>query len=120
MYTYIGIEDLVANALIELMENSQKKEVLFSTLNQYGATVVQILLEQGRKAVLILSNKEKHDFLFDYSEMFELFSNGTEEGIRLKSNVTLDDLWNKFRGNMSIELIEAFSNKASMAVLGIK
>ena len=35
MYMYIGIEDLVANALIELVEKSQKKEVLFQTLPKF-------------------------------------------------------------------------------------
>ena len=30
MYMYIGIEDLVANAIIELVEKSQRREVLFS------------------------------------------------------------------------------------------
>ena len=29
MCIYIGIEDLVANALIELVENTEKREVMF-------------------------------------------------------------------------------------------
>lgn len=39
MCIYIGIEDLVANALIELVEKSEKREVLFKQLDEYGAII---------------------------------------------------------------------------------
>ena len=74
MYMYIGIEDLVANAIIELVENSQSGEVLFSQINRYGATVVQILSENDKRAILILSKERTNAFLHDYSDYFELFS----------------------------------------------
>jgi len=120
MCMYIGIEDLVANALIELVEKSQKKEVLFSALNEYGATVIKILLENDKKAVLILSDENTHEFLNDYTDLFELFSNGEEEGIRLKSSVTVDQLWRKFRSYLSLDVIKAFSDSRSVETLGVK
>ena len=43
MCIYIGIEDLVANALIELVEKSEKREVLFKQLDEYGAKVIKYL-----------------------------------------------------------------------------
>ena len=89
MYMYIGIEDLVANAIIELVEKSQRREVLFSEVNRYGATVIQILSENDKKAVLILSKERTNAFLHDYSHFFELFSNGIEEGIRLKEGIPI-------------------------------
>lgn len=119
MYMYIGIEDLVANAIIELVEKSQRREVLFSEINRYGATVIQILLEHDKKAVLILSQERTNAFLHDYSYFFELFSNGTEEGIRLRENVTVDELWDKFRGYLSIDVMMAFMNDRSVAELGV-
>ena len=117
---YIGIEDLVANALIELVEKSQKKEVLFSALNEYGATVIKILLENDKKAVLILSDENTHEFLNDYTDLFELFSNGKEEGIRLKSSVTVEQLWRKFRSYLSLDVIKAFSDSRSVETLSVK
>lgn len=120
MCMYIGIEDLVANALIELVEKSQKKEVLFSALNEYGATVIKILLENDKKAVLILSDENTHEFLNDYTDLFELFSNGKEEGIRLKSFVTVEQLWRKFRSYLSLDVIKAFSDSRSVETLGVK
>lgn len=44
MCIYIGIEDLVANALIELVEKSEKREVLFKQLDEYGAQVIKYLM----------------------------------------------------------------------------
>lgn len=120
MCMYIGIEDLVANALIELVEKSQKNEVLFSTLNEYGATVIKILLENDKKAVLILSDEDTHEFLNDYTDFFELFSNGEEDGIRLKTSVTVDQLWRKFRSYLSLDVIKAFSDSRSIESLGVK
>ncbi len=119
MCMYIGIEDLVANAFIELIENSDKKDVLFSQLNQYGATVVKILLQEGQKAVLVLSKERTNSFLHDYSEYFELFTSENGEGLRLKNNVTVDDLWDKFRGYLSFDVMMAFMNKQSLKALGV-
>ena len=56
MYIYIEIEDLVANALIELVEKRGKREVLFRELDEYGARVIDVLSSDGEtKAVLVVS-----------------------------------------------------------------
>lgn len=120
MCMYIGIEDLVANAIIELVERSHRNEVFFSEINRYGATVVQILLENKNKAVLILSKERTSAFLNDYSDFFELFSSGTEEGIRLKENISVGQLWEKFRGYLSVDVMRAFIDERSIAELGVK
>jgi len=40
MCYFIGIEDLVANALIELVEKTGNRTVSFSQLNKYGKAVI--------------------------------------------------------------------------------
>ncbi len=115
----IGIEDLVANALIELAEKKQKKEVYFKDLDKYGAVVVKLLNKEDEKAVLILSTERTNNFLTDYSEYYELFSDGKEEGIRLKENVEVDELWSKFRSYLSVKVMKAFMNKESVQALGV-
>lgn len=120
MCMYIGIEDLVANAIIELVEKSQRNEVLFSEINRYGASVVQILSEKDNKAILILSKERTSAFLNDYSDFFELYTNGTEEGIRLKENISVSQLWEKFRGYLSIDVMMAFTDARSIAALGVE
>ena len=117
---YIGIEDLVANALIEIVEKSERREVLFKQLDEYGAMVVQYLSEtKNEQAVLVLSKDRTNIFLHDYSEYFELFSDGADEGIRLKEGVTSSQLWEMFRGYLSVDVILAFMDKTSVHALGV-
>lgn len=119
MCIYIGIEDLVANALIELSEKSDRHEVLFKELDQYGATVVKILNEQNEQAVLILSTERRNAFLHDYSEYFELYRDGLDEGIRLKAKVDIDKLWTEFRSYLSVDVMLAFMDSKSVEALGV-
>ena len=117
MYIYIGIEDLAANALIELLEKKNKREVLFSELDSYGSEVLKILNSEGEKAILILSKERTMDFWRDYSEYFDVFKNGEAEGIRLKDDVTLDQLWSNFRSYLSADVIKAFIAEDSVQAL---
>lgn len=116
---YIGIEDLAANALIELIERYNKREVLFRELDDYGALVVKVLNQRGDQAVLILSKERTTEFFRDYSDYFELFSAGKDDGIRLKEKVTSNALWEKFRGYLSINALLAFMDKDAVAVLKV-
>ncbi len=71
MCFYIGIEDLAANAMIEMLKKGGRRFLTYNEIEMYGAEVVQILKENGEKAVLILS-RENTDALFrNYSEFFE-------------------------------------------------
>lgn len=117
MYIYIGIEDLAANALIELLDKKNKREVLFSELDNYGSEVLKILNSDGEKAILILSKERTMDFWRDYSEYFDVFTNGEAEGIRLKDDITLEKLWSKFRSYLSVDVIKAFIDEDSVRVL---
>ncbi len=118
MCVYIGIEDLAANALIELVEKSNIKEVLFSQLNQYGAEIVNII-EDKKRIILIISNESTNRFLKNYSDFFELFNNGKEEGIRLKEGTTVNQLWLTFRTYLTMDLLNAFSCPKSLRALGL-
>lgn len=119
MCIYIGIEDLAANALIELVEKSEKREVLFKQLDEYGAMVVRYLHNKQEQAVLVLSKEKINEFLHDYSDYFELFSRGLDEGIRLKGGITVNQLWEKFRGYLSVDVMLAFMDSVSIRALGV-
>lgn len=118
MCIYIGIEDLVANALIELVEKSEKREVLFKQLDDYGAMVIKYLNDKKEQAVLVLSKERTNEFLHDYSEYFEMFSSGIDEGIRLKDDILVSQLWEKFRGYLSVDVMLAFMDRVSVSALG--
>jgi len=119
MRIYIGIEDLVANALIELVENTDKREVMFRELDEYGALVVKYLSSKNEQAVLILSKERTNKFLHDYSDYFELFTKGIEEGVRLKADVSVEKLWEQFRGYLSVDVMLAFMDKNVIGALGV-
>lgn len=122
MCVYIGIEDLVANALIELVEKANRKEVLFKSLDEYGAMVVKCLKNQNEQAVLIISRERTSLFLHDYSDLFELFTaeNGIDEGIRLKDGIEVERLWLKFRSYISVDLLLAFMDEQAVSKLGVQ
>ena len=74
MCFYIGIEDLAANALIEILQSKNGDDsqniVTYAELEKYGAEVVHYLGEQGEKAVLILSRENTNHMLCSYSDFF--------------------------------------------------
>ena len=119
MYIYIGIEDLGANALIELVESLGKREVLFKELDEYGAKVIKYLNDKQEQAVLLLSKERTNEFLHDYSDFFEVFTRGIDEGIRLRDGVTVEQLWKKFRGYLSVDIMLAFMDRFSVSALGV-
>ena len=119
MCVYIGIEDLVANALIEIVEKSEKREVLFKQLDEYGTQVIKFLNEKNEQAILLLSKERTNVFLHDYADYFEFFTRGMEEGIRLKEAVDVNQLWSKFRGYLSVDVMLAFMDKRATNALGV-
>ena len=48
--------------LLNWLKSLKKKEVLFSQISNYGATVVKILSAEGKKAVLVLSEEKTNVF----------------------------------------------------------
>lgn len=118
MCFYIGIEDLAANAMIEMMKKGGQRFLTYSEIEMYGAEVVQILKDSGEKAVLILS-RENTDALFrNYSEFFEESERGGKRGIKLKENKKVEDLIKQFRGYLALDVLLAFMDQRSVQVLG--
>ncbi len=122
MCTFIGIESLLANALIELFEHKQTREVSFDTLVRYGMEVVQIYQrETGEEAVLLLSRKYQMDMIENYSDYFDVEINGAGQGtLRLKDEVkSVEEISRFFRWTMSMHLIRAFMSPEALKELGV-
>jgi len=121
MCTFIGIEVLAANALIEILGKTGKREVDFETLVKYGMKVVEYLQEKsGEKAILLLSKKYQLDMVENYSNFFDVELEVPGRGIfRLKENVTIDDLSDYFRWTLSVKTIKAFMSEEVIMELGI-
>lgn len=76
---YIGIEDLAANAMIEMLKKGGRRFLTYREIEMYGAKAVQILKENGEKAVLMLSRKLQMRFI-EAARNFLKRTNKTEKG----------------------------------------
>lgn len=121
MYRYIGIEDLVASALIELMkhENATRK-ISLQTLSEYGTTIVKFLTKQGQNAILFLTKESTYEFVHDYAEFFAIETYSGIEYIELRDSVTIEDLRIQFRKNLTVDLAKALVQNESLSALNIK
>ncbi|MCM1263964.1 MAG: hypothetical protein NC313_14730 [Butyrivibrio sp.] len=114
MCYYIGIEDLAANALIEILQTKKAEDVssypvTFTELEKYGAEVVKYLdREKGEKALLILSRAHTTNMLRNYSDFFEEIETPKGTAIILQKGKTVEDLINKFRIYNAFDVIRAF------------
>lgn len=126
MCYYIGIEDLAANALIEILQTKERQEsdscvVTLRELEEYGAEVVKYLNKRkGEKALLILSRASTTHMFRNYSDFFKEIE--TEEGtaIALQKGKTVEDLIGKFRTYVAIDLLNAFVARKTVSVFNAK
>ena len=104
----IGIEDLVANALIE---DPGEKFISYSKIENYGARVVNFLNEQQKgDAILVFSRDRTNRMLQDYSDFFEEINSKNELGIKLRDGINQEKLINTFRGYLTFTLLQAYIN----------
>lgn len=120
MSVYIKIEDLAANALIELVERKQERDISLSQLWEYGMAIVSELNhDTGDEYVCIFSRDAVDSFVHDYTDFFDIKDKGDERYISKKRNVSLDDLKNAFRSYLSIDMLVAFVSVNSLRKIGI-
>ncbi|MCL2134602.1 MAG: hypothetical protein FWH37_03490 [Candidatus Bathyarchaeota archaeon] len=114
----IRIEDLAANALIEILaKNEDKRFVSYKELDEYAAVIVKILHSHGEKVVLLLSRENTGRMFRNYSNIFEEKTEDELEGISLKDNVQINDLIQQFRGYLALNVFLAFIDKRALAKL---
>lgn len=120
MYRYIGIEDLVASALIELMKQEESnRKVSLLTLADYGAVIVKLLAESGEDAILFLTKESTYEFVHDYANFFSIETYGDIEYIELKKDVSKDQLCSQFLKNLTVDLAMALTGEESLNILGV-
>ena len=119
MCYYIGIEDLVANALIEKLKNDKERFISYHDIEEYGAMVIQFLNNKNEKAVLILSRQRTNSLLRDYSDFFTEVEKDETLGIELNENVSSDALISKFRGYLPLDMLLAFIDSQSLKAIGV-
>lgn len=116
MVIHIRIEDLAANAFIELLQRDESRRfVTYDKLERYGEQAVKVLAEKGEKAVLLLSRNHTDAMFYDCSDFFE----EERQGIRLKADKDRKALIDHFRGYLPIDVLLALVDERSKKILGI-
>lgn len=117
MCTFIGVECLAANALIELYKNDIKK-ISFQQLSEYGLMVVeQYEVESFDEAILIFNPEEIQGLIINYSSYFEISKYDDEKYICLKDGVDIQELKEQFRWTLSYEMLKALNAIDVMKVM---
>lgn len=108
MCYFIGIEDLVANALIELVEKTGNRTISFSQLNKYGEAVIARLKKDSMDATLIFTRDTTDQFFHDCSDIFCINEVDSDIQITLNENISTNYLRKRFRINLALNLLSAF------------
>jgi len=118
MCFYIGVEDLVANAMVEMPKKDGQPFLTYDEIEIYGAGVVRVLKEKGEEAALMLSRENTDIFFREYPEFFEEVEQNGERGIKLKAGKGMDDLIQQFRGYLALDVLLAFMDQRAVQLLG--
>lgn len=125
MCIFIGIESITANALIELLEKQNKREVSFDMIVRYGTQVAHILEKNiNEEPILLLSRKYQINMIEKYSDFFEADLSSGKQGVsfRLKGEdkqKIIESLTKSFRCTMSMQFLKAFMSVDALQELGI-
>lgn len=116
MCTFIGVECLAANALIELYANGIN-QISFQKLAEYGLSVVeQYIIESGKDAVLIFQPEDISGLVLNYSDYFYI-TGDQEKHLCLRDNVNIQELKEQFRWTLSYAMLKAVSQVSVMTML---
>ena len=117
MNYFIGIEDLVANALIELVEKTGNRTVSFSQLNKYGDAVIAKLKADDMDVTLIYTRDSTEQFFHDCSNIFTVNETTSDIQISLNDNIPTSLLRKKFRINLALHLLSAVVSPEALNVI---
>ena len=119
---FIGMEDLVANALIEIIEKKKENKVSFEQLRKYGAVIVRWFKDNAdnEEVVILVSRFYTNELIRNYSDFFKIIDSSKGDSyIELKETKTAEDLRNHFRSYLSIDTLLAFTDKNSLLALDV-
>ena len=116
---FLTLEDLVPNALIELMENGSDRAISYSLLLQYGNCVIEELRKKGISTTMVVYRDNVIQFEDEYREIFDFFEMDGIRYIRLKENVDTQYLRKYFRVLQSADSLVAMTSNNAKQVLGI-
>ena len=117
---FLYIEDLVSNALIELIENNVSKTISYESALKYGYAVIEELKLKNIEALLVVNRDRTMEFEQEYKETFHFFELDDVHYISLKKNIDTNYLRKHFRTLQSLDTLIAMTSENAKQTLGIK
>lgn len=117
MCTFIGVECLAVNALIELYGEDIRR-ISFKELADFGLMVVeQYKKESGQAAVLIFDPDDIQGLVFNYSEYFDIEQEGDMKYLCLRDGCDILEIKKQFRWTLSYSMIKALNQVSVMTAM---
>lgn len=112
-YIRIHIEDIVANAFIEIARIDHRRFITYKALEVYGHAICEQFNKEHKDKHMIqeLDRYRTQYFLEEYSEWFKQIETDKGTGIQMNENITVDMLWDKFRSYLTFDMLKAFMNE---------
>lgn len=111
MSTFIGIETVVMNALIEAFEKREVCELSFDDIVFYGKAAERIYQrDTGEDAILLLSREDQVSMMESYPQYLDMSAYMERGAFRLRENVPIDEIKELFRWSLNVNLYKAFTS----------
>lgn len=112
---FVHLQDVIANALVELYEHNGTNQVSLIAIYDYGSAVVQVLNSKtNTHGIFLYSNKYIEECMREYDSWFERIGHT----IRMKDGVAADDVRQHILAYTSVDVLNAlFSRRARHKLL---
>lgn len=109
MYTFIGIENITMNALIEVRERQHQEEVTFDKLLRYARKAAKVFeADTGKEVAILVSKKYQVSMMEEYSDLLDVDAYEERGVFRLRETVSMDEIAEWFRWTIDRNLMNAF------------
>ena len=119
MALHIEIEDLVANAFINVLpKDNNKRFISYKEIEYYGDKVVEYLKnEKEEKASFNLSRATTNEMYHKYADYFEEQIKDGYYGVHLKDEIERQELIEKFCGYLNLDVLLALYDKNNLSTI---
>ena len=115
MCTFIKMEYLVANALVELYERNNIDRISLGEIRAYGIKVEEELVNNQVHAILLYSSDYTKEFLEDCSEWFEKDNNY----IKIRNGKKIEEIREHFLSYISVDILLALLNENALSAINV-
>lgn len=116
---FMSIETLVANALIELSKRMNVRVVTFEQVVHYAWNVERLIKQYtGKDVISLLSRQYQYDMVGN--EYIDVTFDGTDNPVfGLKPDADIKAMEDYYKWSHSIDVINALTDRTSLACLGV-